>query len=117
MRLIDAPVGLFIFNGKLCLKTEYYTNGRVDAYIVSSGEMFWGGAKTTDELNSLEVMPVMTPEQFRDRMKDFYHEWLEVKYDNEMGHVFMDALMIGVLRQLGYGEGVDICDNAKKWYG
>jgi hypothetical protein len=44
MTLEDCPVGLFINSyGGLCLKTEYGNNeGRIDAYIVSSGEFFWG---------------------------------------------------------------------------
>ena len=47
--LADAPIGLFQSeSGELCLKTEYGNNeGRIDAYIVSSGEMFWGAAPQT----------------------------------------------------------------------
>lgn len=41
--LADCPIGLFWCGDELCLKTEYGTNeGRIDAYIVSSGEFFWG---------------------------------------------------------------------------
>lgn len=42
--LVDCPVGLFVSqSGELCLKTEYGSNeGRIDAYIVGSGELFWG---------------------------------------------------------------------------
>lgn len=41
--LTDAPIGLFMRDGELCLKTEYVRpDGAVDAYIVSSGEAFWG---------------------------------------------------------------------------
>lgn len=42
--LAECPIGLFLSaGGELCLKTEYGTNeGRIDAYIVSSGEFFWG---------------------------------------------------------------------------
>jgi hypothetical protein len=41
--LAECPVGLFLYEGELCLKTEYGNNeGRIDAYIVSSGELFWG---------------------------------------------------------------------------
>jgi hypothetical protein len=43
--LKDCPIGLFTAaeSGELCLKTEYGNNeGRIDAYIVSSGEFFWG---------------------------------------------------------------------------
>lgn len=43
MTLAECPIGLFMCHGELCLKTEYGTNeGRIDAYIVSSGEFFWG---------------------------------------------------------------------------
>ncbi len=44
--LDDCPIGLFMSaRGELCLKTEYGNNeGRIDAYIVSSGEFFWGDA-------------------------------------------------------------------------
>lgn len=44
--LADCPIGLFMCRGELCLKTEYSSNeGRIDAYIVSSGEFFWGVRK------------------------------------------------------------------------
>ena len=43
--LAQCPIGLFMCSGELCLKTEHGNNeGRVDAYIVSSGEFFWGHA-------------------------------------------------------------------------
>ena len=59
MRLIDAPVGLFVSKeGEMCLKTEYIADWGVEAYIVSSGETFWGGAKTAEERNNLEVTPI-----------------------------------------------------------
>lgn len=47
--LAECPIGLFrAQSGELCLKTEYGGNdGRIDAYIVSSGEMFWGAAPQT----------------------------------------------------------------------
>ena len=58
MRLIDAPVGLFLCDGVMGMKTEYFTDGRVDAFVVESGEFFCGGATTTEELNNLEVVPI-----------------------------------------------------------
>lgn len=64
MRLIDAPIGLFLYDGQLVLKTEYSTvrsdaePATPDCYIVDSGEYFWGGAKTAEERNALEVTPV-----------------------------------------------------------
>src|SRR5690349_14193737 len=50
-RPADCPIGLFLSdNETLCLKTEYGSNeGRIDAYIVSSGEFFWGSAPQTIE--------------------------------------------------------------------
>lgn len=47
--LAQCPTGLFVADGgELCLKTEYGTNeGRIDAYIVSSGEFFWGTSPQT----------------------------------------------------------------------
>lgn len=43
--LADCPIGLFVRGETLALKTEYGNNeGRIDAYIVSSGEFFWGKA-------------------------------------------------------------------------
>lgn len=42
--LAECPIGLFLTDaGELCLKTEYSDNqGKIDAFIVSSGEFFWG---------------------------------------------------------------------------
>lgn len=51
VRLDKCPVGLFLY-GEDCLgmKTEYGNNeGRIDAFIVSSGEFFWGPAPQTIE--------------------------------------------------------------------
>ena len=46
--LVQCPIGLFMCGDELCLKTEYGNNeGRIDAYIVSSGEFFWGDAPQT----------------------------------------------------------------------
>jgi hypothetical protein len=46
--LAECPIGLFMYRDELCLKTEYGNNeGRIDAYIVSSGEFFWGDAPQT----------------------------------------------------------------------
>ena len=64
MKLIDAPIGIFRFDGELVLKTEYKSENRQngkyipDCYIVRTGEYFWGGAKTANELNNLDVEPV-----------------------------------------------------------
>lgn len=55
VKLKDCPIGLFIKGDTLCEKTEY---GNDDAYIVWSGERFWGGAKTLAELGDVLVLPI-----------------------------------------------------------
>lgn len=64
--LASCPIGLFISeHGILCLKTEYGNNeGRIDAYIVSSGEFFWGNApQTIKSQRAQQVRPVIAPEK------------------------------------------------------
>ncbi len=56
--LIDCPPGLFLFKGTLCFKSEYHTGSKCDAYVVSSGEYFWGGVGTSEERAVLPVTPV-----------------------------------------------------------
>lgn len=60
---------------------------------------------------------VMTPEEFKQAMADVYHEhWRPNHYDEEDGHIAMDTIMCDLLRDLGYGEGIDIFKSAHKWY-
>ena len=63
-RLDDAPIGLFWYKDTLALKTEYRSNeGRIDAYIVSSGEFFWGEQpQTIESQNNCMVRPVLDAE-------------------------------------------------------
>lgn len=61
--LADCPPGLFLFGETLCFRSEYSTTVKVppyvqpDAYVVESGEYFWGGAKTSVERSALMVHP------------------------------------------------------------
>lgn len=56
VKLKDCPIGLFITEHKtLCVKTEYGDN---EAYIVWSGERFWGGAKRKAEIGECLVLPI-----------------------------------------------------------
>lgn len=59
-QLCDLPKGsLFLFENTLCLKSEYRTDaGAIEAHIVGTGEMFWGGAKTPEEQSMLLVTEV-----------------------------------------------------------
>ncbi len=57
--LADCPIGLFFCDGILALKTEYGDNeGRIDAYIVESGEYFCGGEISSAEQRRVIVQPV-----------------------------------------------------------
>lgn len=58
--LRDCPIGLFMCDGELCLKTEYgNSEGHIDAYIVSSGEFFWGDQpQTIKSQNAQLVQPI-----------------------------------------------------------
>ncbi|WP_210236873.1 hypothetical protein, partial [Mesorhizobium sp. M8A.F.Ca.ET.182.01.1.1] len=61
--LEEAPIGLFLnAYGFLCLKTEYGSNeGRIDAYIVDSGEFFWGTSPQTIANQRKQIVrPVVT---------------------------------------------------------
>jgi hypothetical protein len=60
-----CPPGLFVtMDGYLGFKSEYVTtleNPRRyqrDAYVVESGEYFWGGAKTSEERGQVLVRPI-----------------------------------------------------------
>ena len=52
--LKNCPIGLFVKDHTLCVKTEYGN----EAYIVSSGERFWGGAKTKEQIGEVLVLPI-----------------------------------------------------------
>lgn len=54
------PGTIFLYNNILALKTEYLTDeGCIEAYILNTGELFWGHAKTIDELYNIVVQPMM----------------------------------------------------------
>lgn len=65
--LAECPVGLFWSGDTLCMKTEYGTNeGRIDAFIVDSGEFFWGAApQTIASQRASLVQPINTDEAYR----------------------------------------------------
>lgn len=61
--LADCPPGLFLFGAHLGFKSEYRTVNsagfaQTDAYVVASGEYFWGGAPTAEAREELLVQPL-----------------------------------------------------------
>lgn len=64
--LRDCPPGLFIFGQSLGFKSEYVGNdGRIDAFCVESGEIFWGGTSDNESRGKLIVQPAITQENER----------------------------------------------------
>jgi hypothetical protein len=49
----DCPPGLFLYGDMIGLKSEYGSEGYCD-----SGESFWGGAKTKEDLMNVIVVPL-----------------------------------------------------------
>jgi len=56
----------------------------------------------------------MTPEEFYDAVASI----LQGQYagDYEMTHSETDELMETVLRELGYGHGIDLIEDSERWY-
>lgn len=54
---------------------------------------------------------ILSPREFADRMRA-----AAMSLDIEYSHISMDGIMCSLLRDLGYGEGVEIFENAIKWY-
>lgn len=109
MRLCDAPVGLFLFGDTLCLMTEYSSEGcGRNAYIVSSGEMFWGGAKSKEERANLDVTPV-TVKQDDLRPKG---RWNIVEIDRATNRITIECSECGMVEETSltaYGLNRDFC--------
>ncbi len=58
----------------------------------------------------------MTPEEFAVQMREAYEHHYVENDDEEYVHIVMDDIICNLLRQLGYGEGIDIFNNTPKWY-
>ena len=61
--------GLFLFDDCIGFKSEYKTESmshpgfwQSDAYVVASGEYFWGGTSDPKKREKLLVLPIDTPE-------------------------------------------------------
>ena len=57
----------------------------------------------------------MTPKEFAQEMRNI-SLLSQDGGDNEIAHCDADDLLCQVLRELGYGEGVDIFEEMDKWY-
>lgn len=55
----------------------------------------------------------MTPHEFWESM---YEIKINPDLYEETRHIMMDDIMCSLLRELGYGEGVDVFEDTGKWY-
>ena len=72
-----------------------------------------------DDISESSDNRIMTPEEFAKKMKKISDNLKcqnDAYYDEEDAHSKMDGIMADLLRQLGYGEGIDIFENTNKWY-
>ena len=62
----------------------------------------------------------MTPTEFEAKIREIYgvnpDDSLNWEYDEESAHIQSDRLMGAVLRDLGYGAGIDILQIVERWY-
>ena len=58
----------------------------------------------------------MTPEEFKNEMQKIRNRLGKKYIDEEIIHAEGDDLMCKLLRELGYGEGVDVFEDMPKWY-
>ncbi len=55
--LAECPAGLFVYGDTLCFKSEYRHEGHTEAFVVESGEAFWGGMYDPVMRDALMVQP------------------------------------------------------------
>ena len=90
-------------------------NGEWDDYIKNLD--FTPLEDSSDEDTSdIPANKPLTPEDFKQQMQDAYDVYYLQQHDNECVHSVMDDIMCSLLRQLGYGEGIDIFEHTPKWY-
>lgn len=60
--------------------------------------------------------PVMTPEEFKEKILAIKEEFYDRECDEEAWHRRADDVICELLRDLGYGEGINVFDATPKWY-
>lgn len=95
------PGTIFAFGDDcFAVKSEYRcSNGLIEAFIIDSGEQFWGGAKTAKEQNSLMVQPLAIVEVVR--CKDCKHS---VNLNGELTCPYYDDYTVEDNHFCSYGE-------------
>ena len=72
VRLKNCPIGLFKYDGTICLKTEYSLD---ECYTVEGGEVFWGdGSKTRETKGDFLVTPTSIEQLQRQTAKEIFQD-------------------------------------------
>lgn len=89
VRLGNCPIGLFMFQNEVCIKTEYWSNGKPECFIVSSGEFFCGGVTDNDEYFDLFVIPLIIDLKYFDKIEKAIEviEKLEINETSKQGGI------------------------------
>ena len=84
---------LFAFGDDcIAVKSEYRcNNGLIEAFIIDSGEQFWGGAHTAKEQNALMVQPLEIVEVVHGRW--IHVDDAEYECNNCRNHACFDELL------------------------
>ena len=95
-------------------------NGEWDKYVNDLVKKTSEEDTEKDDSPESSVSHIMTPEEFAKAMKKASDNLNDTTghpyYDEEDAHSKMDGIMADLLRQLGYGEGIDIFENTNKWH-
>lgn len=59
----------------------------------------------------LKMIEILSPKEFAEKMNEAAKQ-----EDIEYAHIEMDNLMAELLRSIGYQDGIDIFEDAEKWY-
>lgn len=82
--LAELMPGTIFLYGDDCIavKSEYRcSNGLIEAFIIDSGEQFWGGAHTVREQHELVVQPMEVVEAVHGRwVPVIEHGWIKREY-------------------------------------
>jgi len=74
----------------------------------------WG--RTEAEMSDDQATKTMTPSEFAAAMREVAKGGDYNGGDIEAAHQEADKLLCAMLRNLGYGEGVDAFENMDRWY-
>jgi hypothetical protein len=112
----DSVVGDLLAEEVFDRIRKHYS-GEWDSYYYAMKDIYMAD-KYTEQPHTVESRlntDPMTPEEFKNLMANAKSRYDEHD-DEEETHVEMDGIMCNLLRQLGYGEGVDIFNSTPKWY-